>query len=116
MTTTTCEAVHGTETLSDDRLMAALNAGEVEASLSALKERYEVRVHNLVHRIVRDSHLADDVTRALGDEVYPDGRSIGLVQRALVVKHGGRSAHDDDRAQTREQQPPTPPPSRRSTE
>ena len=70
MTTATIEAAHGTQTLSDDRLMADLNAGEVEASLRALKERYEVRVHNLVHGIVRDSHLADDVTQEVFTKVF----------------------------------------------
>jgi RNA polymerase sigma-70 factor (ECF subfamily) len=70
MTAATIEAAHGTHTLSDDRLMADLNAGEVEASLRALKERYEIRVHNLVHGIVRDSHLADDVTQEVFTKVF----------------------------------------------
>ncbi len=56
--------------LSDDELMARINAGDVEACLAELRARYGRRIHALVLGIVRDSHLADDVSAEVFAKVF----------------------------------------------
>jgi len=56
--------------LSDDQLMLALNAGHVEAGLAALEGRYGVRVHNRIRSLVRDRHLAEDLTQEVFAKVF----------------------------------------------
>jgi RNA polymerase sigma-70 factor (ECF subfamily) len=56
--------------VSDDQLMAELNAGEVESTLRTLKQRYSRWVSALVNGIVRDRHLAEDVTQEVFAKVF----------------------------------------------
>jgi RNA polymerase sigma factor (sigma-70 family) len=49
------------ELLSDDDLVAELQAGRADAALATLQTRYGKRILHFVHGMVRDPHLAQDV-------------------------------------------------------
>ena len=72
MTTATSEVRHGLAP-TDDQLMAGLEAGDVEASLAALRRRYERRLHRLIRDVVRDPHLADDVSQEVFVKLFFKG-------------------------------------------
>jgi len=63
MTIAAPEISPSTESLSDDELMTALNAGEVDVGVEELKRRYRVRVQRSIENVVRDRHLAEDLTQ-----------------------------------------------------
>ncbi len=54
----------------DEELMAAINRGEIEPSLSVLRRRYGARVHRLATKIVGSSHSADDVAQEVFTKVF----------------------------------------------
>ena len=55
---------------SDDQLMEQLEAGELDASMAELQQRYRERVHQFVLGILRDEHLAQDVTQEVFERVF----------------------------------------------
>ena len=55
---------------SDDELMAMIEAGRADEGLSGLQERYGRRILHFVRGLVRDGHLAQDVTQEVFEKVY----------------------------------------------
>lgn len=55
--------------LTDDDLVAQLQSGEVEAPVTSLERRYGKRIHAFVLGMVRDSHLAQDITQEVFEKV-----------------------------------------------
>jgi RNA polymerase sigma-70 factor (ECF subfamily) len=55
--------------LSDEDLVARMQAGETDAPLTELERRYGKRIYHLVLGMVRDSHLAHDVTQDVFEKV-----------------------------------------------
>lgn len=55
--------------LSDEDLVARMQAGETDAPLTELERRYGKRIYHLVLGMVRDSHLAQDVTQDVFEKV-----------------------------------------------
>ncbi len=55
---------------SDDHLMAQLDRGDPEAALQTIQTRYETRIMNFVRGLLRDQHLAQDVTQEVFEKVY----------------------------------------------
>ena len=58
------------DSLTDDELVARLEAGDVEASLTEIEHRYRARVHCFVRGMVQDEHLAQDVTQEVFEKVF----------------------------------------------
>ena len=56
--------------LSDDDLMLLIEQGDADAGLSGLQERYGRRILHFVRGLVRDAHLAQDVTQEVFEKVY----------------------------------------------
>lgn len=56
-------------TVSDEDLVAELQAGHIEAALTELEARYGRRILHFVQGMVRDSHLAQDVTQEVFEKV-----------------------------------------------
>jgi RNA polymerase sigma-70 factor, ECF subfamily len=54
---------------SDEELIAMLQAGETETPLAELDQRYGKRIHHFVLGMVRDAHLAQDVTQEVFEKV-----------------------------------------------
>ena len=53
----------------DEELVAALQAGDADGALTELEARYGRRLHHFVQGMVRDSHLAQDVTQEVFEKV-----------------------------------------------
>lgn len=58
------------DSLSDDQLMAGLEAGELDRSMAELQRRYRERIYHFVLGMVRDEHLAQDVTQEAFERVF----------------------------------------------
>lgn len=56
--------------LSDDAVVALIGAGEAERSLRELERRYERKVYHFVLGLLRDAHLAADVTAEVFEKVF----------------------------------------------
>jgi RNA polymerase sigma-70 factor (ECF subfamily) len=56
--------------LSDDALMLLIEQGDADTGLSGLQERYGRRILHFVRGLVRDAHLAQDVTQEVFEKVY----------------------------------------------
>ena len=56
-------------TASDEDLVAELQAGHTDAALTELEARYGRRILHFVQGMVRDSHLAQDVTQEVFEKV-----------------------------------------------
>ncbi len=54
---------------SDEALVAALQAGRTEAAMTELEQRYGQRIFHFVRGMVRDVHLAQDVTQEVFEKV-----------------------------------------------
>jgi RNA polymerase sigma-70 factor (ECF subfamily) len=74
--------------LSDDELMEQLEAGELEASMGELQRRYHERVYLFVLGVVRDEHLAQDVTQETFERVFLKSHhyTIGTSFRAWLFE------------------------------
>ena len=55
---------------SDDELMELIEAGDANTGLSALQDRYQKRVHHFVLGLLRDAHIAQDVTQEVFEKVF----------------------------------------------
>lgn len=55
--------------LSDEDLVARMQGGETDAPLTELERRYGKRIYHLVLGMLRDSHLAHDVTQEVFEKV-----------------------------------------------
>lgn len=53
----------------DEELVADLQAGRAEAAMTELEHRYGKRIYHFVHGMVRDPHLAQDVTQEVLEKV-----------------------------------------------
>jgi RNA polymerase sigma-70 factor (ECF subfamily) len=53
----------------DDDLVARLQAGDVDAPVTQLERRYGQRLQRFVRSMVRDAHLAQDVTQEVFEKV-----------------------------------------------
>ena len=56
--------------LSDDDLVACIQRGEAQLGLTALQGRYGRRILHFVRGLVRDPHLAADVTQEVFEKVF----------------------------------------------
>lgn len=56
--------------LTDDELMARVEAGDANEALTQIQERYGRRVLHFVRGLVRDLHLAQDVAAEVFEKVY----------------------------------------------
>lgn len=54
---------------SDEDLVADLQQGRTDAALTELEQRYGKRIYHFVHGMVRDPHLAQDVTQEVFEKV-----------------------------------------------
>lgn len=76
------DGLDGTADCSDEDLVAKLQAGESAAALTGLEQRYGRRIYHFVHGMVRDPHLAQDVTQdvfeklLLKNELYRPGTNF----------------------------------------
>ena len=57
-------------TLTDDELMARIEAGDAETGIRALQARYGQRIQHFVRGLLRDAHLAQDVTQEVFEKVF----------------------------------------------
>ncbi len=57
-------------TRTDDQLVKSINQGDVEAGLSVLQSRYQVKIYRFVLGLVQDTHLAQDVTQETFIKVF----------------------------------------------
>ncbi len=57
-------------TRTDDQLVESINRGDVEAGLSALQARYQVKIYRFVLGLVQDTHLAQDVAQETFIKVF----------------------------------------------
>jgi len=55
---------------SDDELMAWIEAGRADEGLAALQQRYGKRILHFVRGLLRDTHLAQDVTQEVFEKVF----------------------------------------------
>ena len=55
--------------LSDEDLVQQLRAGETETAMTHFEQRYGKRIYRFVHGMVRDPHLAHDVTQEVLEKV-----------------------------------------------
>jgi RNA polymerase sigma-70 factor, ECF subfamily len=53
----------------DEDLVAQLQAGDVEFAMTELEARYGKRIYHFVHGMVRDPHLAHDVTQEVFEKL-----------------------------------------------
>src|SRR5262245_57950488 len=53
----------------DEELVTQLQAGEIDAALTAFEHRYGKRIFHFVQGMVRDPHLAQDVTQEVFEKV-----------------------------------------------
>lgn len=53
----------------DEDLVAQLQAGDCGPSLTELERRYGKRIYHFVHGMVRDTHLAQDITQEVFEKV-----------------------------------------------
>jgi RNA polymerase sigma-70 factor (ECF subfamily) len=56
--------------LDDDQLMSLIEAGDAEPALAVLQERYGRRIFHFVRGLLRDVHLAQDVTQEVFAKVF----------------------------------------------
>jgi len=56
--------------LSDDGVVSLIGAGEAERGLRELERRYEGKVYHFVLGLLRDTHLASDVTAEVFEKVF----------------------------------------------
>jgi len=61
--------VTATVDLPDEDLVALLQAGETDAAVTGLERRYGKRIYHFVHGMVRDAHLAQDITQEVFEKV-----------------------------------------------
>ena len=62
--------VHDSEpTYTDEDLVRELQAGRAEHAMTQLEQRYGKRIYHFVHGMVRDPHLAQDVTQEVFEKV-----------------------------------------------
>lgn len=54
---------------SDEELVADLQQGRADAAVTQLEQRYGKRIYHFVHGMVRDPHLAQDVTQEVFEKV-----------------------------------------------
>jgi RNA polymerase sigma-70 factor (ECF subfamily) len=59
----------GTELLTDEDLIARMQAGDTAAPLTELERRYGKRLYHLAVGMLRDTHLAQDVTQEVFQKV-----------------------------------------------
>lgn len=62
--------LHDDSLLTDDDLMELVGSGEAERGLREIERRYGRRVYHLVFGLLRDSHLAHDVTAEVMEKVF----------------------------------------------
>jgi RNA polymerase sigma-70 factor (ECF subfamily) len=62
-------SVPAPESHTDEDLVLRLQAGEAEFAITALEQRYGRRIHHFVQGMVRDPHLASDVTQEVFEKV-----------------------------------------------
>lgn len=58
------------ETISDDQLVELVRNGDAQNGISGLQARYGRRILHFVRGLVRDPHLAADVTQEVFEKVY----------------------------------------------
>ncbi len=56
--------------LSDDALMALINDGDAETGVREIQDRYGKRIYHFVRGLLRDTHLAQDVTQEVFEKVF----------------------------------------------
>jgi RNA polymerase sigma-70 factor, ECF subfamily len=54
---------------SDEELVADLQQGRTDSAVTVLEQRYGKRIYHFVHGMVRDPHLAQDVTQEVFEKV-----------------------------------------------
>ncbi|MEZ5962333.1 MAG: sigma-70 family RNA polymerase sigma factor [Planctomycetota bacterium] len=65
------EALHSADSeLTDDTLVSLIGRGEAERGLRELERRYERKVYHFVLGLLRDTHLATDVTAEVFEKVF----------------------------------------------
>ncbi len=67
MTPETC--ADAVQSHTDEDLVGRLQAGDVDFAITALEQRYGRRIHHFVQGMVRDAHLASDVTQEVFEKV-----------------------------------------------
>jgi RNA polymerase sigma factor (sigma-70 family) len=93
----------------DDQLMQAINAGQVEDSLSVLQSRYGHKVRHFIQSIVKDSWLAQDVAQETFVKVFFKSHlyQIGTNFKAWVFEIARNQALSALRSRRRSPRPVT---------
>jgi RNA polymerase sigma-70 factor (ECF subfamily) len=93
----------------DDQLMQAINAGQVEDSLSVLQSRYGHKVRHFIQSIVKDSWLAQDVAQETFVKVFFKSHlyQIGTSFKAWVFEIARNQALSALRSRRRSPRPVT---------
>lgn len=93
----------------DDQLMQAINAGQVEDSLSVLQSRYGHKVRHFIRSIVKDSWLAQDVAQETFVKVFFKSHlyQIGTSFKAWVFEIARNQALSALRSRRRSPRPVT---------
>ena len=74
----TQDSIRKQPVLTDDELMERIQSGNTAAGLNELRRRHGGRVFRLADRIVRDHHLAEDVTEEVFEKVVFKNKSYRL--------------------------------------
>ena len=61
---------HHDDLLADDALVAMIGRGQAERALAELQRRYERKIYHFVLGLLRDGHLAADVTAEVFEKVF----------------------------------------------
>lgn len=95
--------------VSDDDLMEAINAGQVEEGLAALQERYGRKVVQFINGIVKDIWLAQDVAQETFVKVFFKSHlyQIGTSFKAWVFEIARNQALSALRSRRRNPRPVT---------
>lgn len=65
-----CSSPHHPSTMTDDELVALINAGDAEAGLAELQTRYMGKVLRRVRHLVKDAHLSQDITQEVFVKIF----------------------------------------------
>ena len=98
----------------DDELVHAVGHGDANQALRTLEQRYAKRLHHFVHGLVRDVHLAADVTQEVLEKAYLKHHlyAPGTSFRAWLFEVARNQALSALRKQRRQPRPVTSLPAR----
>jgi RNA polymerase sigma factor (sigma-70 family) len=93
----------------DDQLMQAINAGQIEDSLSVLQSRYGHKIRHFIQSIVKDNWLAQDVAQETFVKVFFKSHlyQIGTSFKAWVFEIARNQALSALRSRRRSPRPVT---------